>query len=305
MAIDKSTWNKKVKVSQSTIDDIKRLGMSKALRLAKENSGAKQAGLVAEYQEATRRLYGDRRFAAATGSAPKKATPKPSNPRQADQAASKKTKVENPKQADKALYKKPSTKYSPTPMKTPAKKDNTKSNILKGVGTAAAVGLLIAGRGKGAGLATKLAPGLMKNKVAQALLTGEIKKAAPTIATKTSTAVMKAKDAAAAARGKSLASKGKEVSQSQYDAMVASAKAKGIKTVSPRSTSTPAKPLPKTSTGRANYGKFGTRDEYLFEKNASVASKAKTAAQQLVNRGNVRWDATAPKPKAPKPPKKK
>jgi hypothetical protein len=309
MAIDKSTWNKKVKVSQSTIDDIKRLGMSKALRLAKENSGAKQAGLVAEYQEATRRLYGDRRFAAATGSTPKKAAPKPANPRQADNAASKKTKVENPKQADKALYKKPSTSYSPAPMKTPAKKSGGVSNSAKVVaGTTAAVALLALTRGKGAGVITsRLAPGLMKNKVARALITGEIKKAAPKViakaSTKTSTAVMKAKDAAAAARGKSLASKGKEVSQSQYDAMVASAKAKGIKTVSPRSTSTPAKPLPKTSTGRANYGKFGTRDEYLFEKNASVASKAKTAAQQLVNRGNVRWDATAPKPKPTKPKK--
>jgi hypothetical protein len=275
MAIDKSTWNKKVKVSQSTIDDIKRLGMSKALRLAKENSGAKQAGLVAEYQEATRRLYGDRRFAAATGSAPKKAAPKPANPRQADNAASKKTKVENPKQADKALYKKPSTSYSPAPMKTPAKKDNTKSNLLKGVaGTAAAVGIFALGRGKGAGLATKLAPGLMKNKVAQALLTGEIKKAAPKViskaSTKASTAVMKAKDAAAVARGKSLASKGKYVSQSQYDAMSAAAKA--------------AK---------------GT----VVKKAAPAASKTKTAAQQLVNRGNTRWDANAPKPKPTKPKK--
>jgi len=69
MAIDKSTWNKKVKVSQSTIDDIKKLGMTKALKLAKRNAGASQSGLVKEYQEATRRLYGDRRFAAATSSA--------------------------------------------------------------------------------------------------------------------------------------------------------------------------------------------------------------------------------------------
>jgi hypothetical protein len=67
MAIDKSTWNKKIKVSQSTINDIKRLGMKEALKLAKMNAKAEQAGLVAEYQEATRRLYGDRRFAASTG----------------------------------------------------------------------------------------------------------------------------------------------------------------------------------------------------------------------------------------------
>ena len=293
MAIDKSTWNKKVKVSQSTIDDIKRLGMSKALRLAKENAAGPQEGLVKEYQEATRRLYGDRRFAAATGSAPKKAVagskPKVYNPKYAS-----KPSPTNPKQADKALYKKPSTSYSPAPMKTPAKKDNTKSNLLKGVGTAAAVGLLIAGRGKGAGLATKLAPGLMRNKVAQALLTGEIKKAAPKViskaSTKVATATMKAKDAAAASRGKSLAGKGKPVSQSQYDAMVASAKAKGIKPVKPRSTNTPAKPMPTTAKGKANYGKFGARDEYLFEKNTPAPKMS-------------RWDANAPKPKPTKPKK--
>jgi hypothetical protein len=79
MAIDKSTWNKKVKVSQSTIDDIKRLGMTKALRLAKQNAGAEQSGLVKEYQEGTRRLYGDRRFAAATKV--KSVAPKPTDSR--------------------------------------------------------------------------------------------------------------------------------------------------------------------------------------------------------------------------------
>jgi hypothetical protein len=89
MATDKSTWNKKQKVTQGTIDSIKRLGMKKALELAKMNSKAYQAGLVAEYQEATRRLYGDKRFAAATGTAPKKITNKISNPRQADKPVTK------------------------------------------------------------------------------------------------------------------------------------------------------------------------------------------------------------------------
>ena len=67
MAIDKSTWNKNIKVSQSTINDIKKLGMKEALKLAKMNAKAYQDGLVAEYQEATRRLYGDRRFTKSTG----------------------------------------------------------------------------------------------------------------------------------------------------------------------------------------------------------------------------------------------
>lgn len=70
MAIDKSTWNKKIKVSQSTINEVKALGMKEALKLAKINAGAYQGGLVAEYQEATRRLYGDRRFGSATGAKP-------------------------------------------------------------------------------------------------------------------------------------------------------------------------------------------------------------------------------------------
>jgi hypothetical protein len=63
--------------------------------------------------------------------------------------------------------------------------------------------------------------------------------------------------------------------------MVASAKAKGISTTAKKATTTAAKKAA-----------------------APAASKAKTAAQQLVNRGNIRWDATAPKAKAPKPPKK-
>jgi hypothetical protein len=65
-----------IKVSQSTIDDIKRLGMKKALELAKMNSKATQAGLVAEYMEGTRRLYGEKRVAKATAPKPKPASTK-------------------------------------------------------------------------------------------------------------------------------------------------------------------------------------------------------------------------------------
>jgi hypothetical protein len=269
MAVDKSTYNRKIKVSQGTVDDIKRLGMTKALRLAKMNAKGPQEGLVAEYQEATRRLYGDRRFAAATGTAPKKAAgTKVYNPKYASKPA-----PANPKQADKAASTKASTKYSPTKMKAPVKKNNNTSNIIKGVaGTAAAAGLLLATRGRGAGLATKLAPGLMKNKVAQALLTGEIKKAAPKVvskaSTKASSAVTKAKDAAAVARGKAAAKAGKPVSQSQYDAMVAAAKARGISTTAKKATTTAAK---------------------------------KTAAPKKAGlSAGKRWDANAPKVKPPK-----
>jgi len=65
-----------IRVSQSTIDSIKRLGMTKALKLAKMNAKATQAGLVAEYMEATRRMYGKNRLAKATAPAPKKASTK-------------------------------------------------------------------------------------------------------------------------------------------------------------------------------------------------------------------------------------
>ena len=53
---------KKIKVSQSTIDDIKRLGMTKALKLAGQNKGAEQSGAVAEFAEGVRRMYGETRY---------------------------------------------------------------------------------------------------------------------------------------------------------------------------------------------------------------------------------------------------
>lgn len=62
MATDKSHYNRKVKVSQKTIDDIKRLGMKKSLELAGFNKGAEQSGAVAEFAEGVRRMYGERRY---------------------------------------------------------------------------------------------------------------------------------------------------------------------------------------------------------------------------------------------------
>jgi hypothetical protein len=261
MAIDKSTWNKKVKVSQSTIDDIKRLGMSKALRLAKENAAGPQKGLVAEYQEATRRLYGDKRFATATGAKPKKAgvaaDGKQYNPRYASK----------PSAASKPAAGKASTKYSPTKMSPtaqalvkkqssmknpPAKKDNTKSNVIKGVaGTAAAIGLLALTRGKGAGVIAKLSPTVgraLQSPVGRAL----------------SGTAEKAKTSATVAAGRAAAKAGKPVSQSQYDAMVSAARLAGKKVVT----------APK--------------------KTAAAPKKAASAPKIS------RWDANAPKPKPTK-----
>jgi hypothetical protein len=154
MAIDKSTWNRKVKVSQSTIDDIKRLGMTKALKLAKRNAGATQGGLVKEYQEATRRLYGDRRFAAAT----KGATPAPMK-KGSYQAGSAKSGKATYTTGSGVKYK-PSGTSSAKPASKPASKGmsgTTKRNL---IGGALLAGGLLAAKATPAGRAASAAAGL-------------------------------------------------------------------------------------------------------------------------------------------------
>ena len=127
------------RVSQSTIDDIKRMGMTKALRLAGKN-GATAGGLAREFQEGVRRMYGAKRLADAKS----KYAPKTKKSGMSPNAADRKTPV------------KPAAK--------PAAKNNTKSNILKTTaGAAAAVGILALTKGKGIGAASKMAPGLTKS----------------------------------------------------------------------------------------------------------------------------------------------
>lgn len=60
---------KALKVSQKTIDDIKRLGMTQALKIAGGNAKATKRGAVAEFEEGVRRMYGDRRLANAKSKA--------------------------------------------------------------------------------------------------------------------------------------------------------------------------------------------------------------------------------------------
>lgn len=81
------------KVSQKTINEIKKMGMNDALKLVKmfaDQSKAKGKGaatvagegkkfLASETAEGIRRMYGDKRFAAATG-ATKKSAPAPKKP---------------------------------------------------------------------------------------------------------------------------------------------------------------------------------------------------------------------------------
>ena len=59
--------NKNVKVSQAQIDQIKKLGMTKALAMVKANKGSVREGAVEITNEAVRRLYGQKRFDEAMG----------------------------------------------------------------------------------------------------------------------------------------------------------------------------------------------------------------------------------------------
>lgn len=64
------------RVSQSTINDIKRMGMKKALELAGRNASATQAGVTAEWAEGVRRMYGQARYDAAVKATSKAAKAK-------------------------------------------------------------------------------------------------------------------------------------------------------------------------------------------------------------------------------------
>lgn len=155
MAIDKSKWNKNIKVSQKTIDEIKKMGMTKALKTAK---GAGAAGRnvndasAREWAEGLRRLYTPERVDKLIGSSSKGAK---SGPQSAN------TKVYTGPSKPKGAYSKGSTKSTP--------KNKGMSTAQKVGGAALAAGALIATRGKATSVASKLAPGLTKSPVGRAL----------------------------------------------------------------------------------------------------------------------------------------
>jgi hypothetical protein len=106
----------KIKVSQSTIDQIKKMGMDKALKSA--------PGASAEMKEGLRRMYGERRLAAAGGStkaAAKSTAPSAISGKMKSSSTSNKPKSSAPS----AISGK---KVSTTSKKAPAKKENTTSN---------------------------------------------------------------------------------------------------------------------------------------------------------------------------------
>ncbi len=146
------------KVSQATIDSIKKMGMTEALKLAGKN-GKTSGGMAREFQEGVRRMYGAKRLEAAKS---KYSTPVSTS---ADAARSKAMGANKP--APK-----------------PAAKNNTKSNVVKGtLGAAAALGVLAASKGKGASVAAKLSPGLAKSAVGRALA-GSTPKMSPSMLAK-------------------------------------------------------------------------------------------------------------------------
>ena len=199
------------KVSQSTINDIKKMGMTKALALAGKN-GKTSGGMAREFQEGVRRMYGAKRLEAAKAKyAP---VAKSADAARAGAMAKKPASVTY-KSADAA--RSAATKATIKPVVKPAAKSNTKSNLVKGtLGAAAAIGVLAASKGKGAGVAAKLSPAVGKlasSSAGKAIFgTGE-----------------KLTNKAFSASGRLTAKAGKPVSQTQYEAMQAAAKAKGIK----------------------------------------------------------------------------
>jgi hypothetical protein len=192
----------KIKVSQKTIDNIKSMGMTKTLESLKSigQPGGRNIAANKEFIEGARRMYGTRvdKYLPAKSSS-------------ADAARGRATTAAKPKMGSKTVM---APKASNKPA---AKKSNSNSNLIKGtLGTAAALGVLAASRGKGASVAAKLSPAVGKftsSAAGKAIFgTGE-----------------KLTTKGLATSGKFAAKAGKPVSQSQYEAMVAAAKAKGIK----------------------------------------------------------------------------
>ena len=97
--------NKNTRVTQAQIDQIKKLGMTKALAMVKANKGSVRQGAVEITNEAVRRLYGQDRFDKAMGRAkrPAGSTPK--------QAKAKSNFTYSAPVASKKPAKKPMTPY--------------------------------------------------------------------------------------------------------------------------------------------------------------------------------------------------
>jgi len=157
MAIDKSKWNKNIKVSQKTIDEIKKMGMTKALKTA---AGAGAAGRkvgdasAKEWAEGLRRLYTPERVDKLMGS----------------------SVYTGPRKSAGKVYtgpKKPAGQYTKGATKSTPKKSSLVSTGQKVAAGTLAAGALLATRGRATGLASRLAPGLAKSGIGKALVGSE------------------------------------------------------------------------------------------------------------------------------------
>ena len=91
-------------VTQSTIDSIKKMGMTKALALAGKNNKT-SGGMAREFQEGVRRMYGADRLAAAKTKYGKPAAAKPSTASRPPVAKPKASTASRPPVAAKATTK--------------------------------------------------------------------------------------------------------------------------------------------------------------------------------------------------------
>jgi len=184
-------------VRQSTINDIKRMGMTKALQLAGSN-GNTAGGLAREFNEGVRRMYGAKRLAAAKAAA----TPKKGSYQAGSGMAKKGTYTTG------SGVSKPAAR----PAAKPASKGmsgTTKRNL---IGGALLAGGAIAAKATPAGRAASAAIGIGKA-------------VAGAVGRKTATK-------AVSSSGRLAAKAGRPVSQTQYEAMQAAAKAKKATPVS-------------------------------------------------------------------------
>jgi hypothetical protein len=185
-------------VRQSTINDIKRMGMTKALQLAGSN-GNTAGGLAREFNEGVRRMYGAKRLATAKAAA----TPKKGS-YQAGSGMAKKGTYTTGSGVSKPAVKKTVTKPASKGMS-----GTTKRNL---IGGALLAGGAIAAKATPAGRAISGAVGLGK------AVAGAVGRKTATKALSTS--------------GRAAAAVKRPVSQAQYDAMkkAASAPKKLVKT---------------------------------------------------------------------------
>jgi hypothetical protein len=121
--------NRSIKVSQATIDKIKKQGMTASLKSASSNNSP-------EYREALRRMYGDARVAKATASTKPSSSGRyvgsmfvPDKPAKTTSGGGK--YVGSMFVPDKAPAKKASTSYSPAPMSAAAKAKATAAGAAK------------------------------------------------------------------------------------------------------------------------------------------------------------------------------